>query len=137
MAKYYLDTSIWLDLLEDRNEPNLPKGKYAENFIARTIETGEKIVYSDTIKDELIKQGYMLWELEDYFGSLGRILLYVESNAKQFKRAKDLASKRKVPVLDALHGLIARDNHAIVITRDKDFARLNDIAKAKRPEEVT
>ena len=76
MAKYYLDTSIWLDLLEDRNEPNLPKGKYAENFIARTIETGEKIVYSDTIKDELIKQGYMLWELEDYFGSLRRILLY-------------------------------------------------------------
>ena len=32
MQRYYLDTSIWLDLFEDRNEPNFPKSDWAEKL---------------------------------------------------------------------------------------------------------
>jgi len=38
-ARYYLDTSIWIDLFEKRDEPNLPKGTWAQNLFDKIIKT--------------------------------------------------------------------------------------------------
>lgn len=135
MARYYLDTSIWLDLFEERNEPQLPKSDYAESFIASVISKSEKIIYSDAIVEEVAKHGYGFWEVERLFERFRRILVYVEAGARQFKRAKDLAAKRSIPVMDALHALIARDYKVILVSRDKDFDRLRDIVETKKPED--
>ncbi len=135
MNRYYLDTSIWLDFFENRNEPHLAKGDFAAKFISLVIDRDEKIIYSDAVKDEIAKYGFTFWEVERLFERFSKILVYVESDNRQFKRAKDLAAKRKVPIMDALHALIARDNKATVITRDRDFEKLKDIAGIRKPED--
>lgn len=134
--KYYFDTSIWLDFFENRDEPNLPKGKWARELVAKIIIEDKCIVYSDAIKDELIEQGYTTNELGSFFKPLNRILVYVESTKKQFGKAKDLSQKRGIPVFDALHMLIARDNKALMVTRDLHFEKLRDINKYKKPEDI-
>jgi len=134
--KYYFDTSIWLDFFENRNEPNFPKGELADKLVNKIIDNDDKILYSDAVIDELIEQGYNENEIANLFLSLNEILIFVDSNKKQFGKAKDLSDKRKIPIFDAFHALIARDNKAILITRDNHFKKLLDIIKFRKPEEL-
>lgn len=135
MKRYYFDTSIWLDFFEDRNEPNLPKGEWANKLINKIISEDSKIIFSEAIKDELIDLGYSN-EIEKLLEPLNKILIFVEATKKQFGKAKDLSAKRNVPLFDALHALIARDNKAIMVTLDAHFRKLIDITKYKKPEEI-
>ncbi|MEK6826177.1 MAG: PIN domain-containing protein [Nanoarchaeota archaeon] len=134
--KYYFDTSIWLDLFENRDEPNLPKGKLAISLLNKIIKEGGKIINSEIVKNEMIAIGYTKYEIEALFMQFKKIILWVYSNKKQFGKAKDLSKKRDVPIFDALHAIIARDSGAIMVTRDKHFEKLLDIANYKKPEEL-
>ena len=136
VLRYYFDISIWLDFFEDRNEPDLLKGKLVRELIKKMTFENSLIIYSDAVIDELIEQGYDSNEIEDLFQPLNEILLFVESDKKQFGKAKDLANKRNLPVFDAFHALIARDNKARLISRDNHFKKLLDIVKCKKPEEL-
>ncbi len=134
--RYYFDTPIWLDFFENRDEPNLPKGEWANKLIDKIIAEDKRIIYSDAVKDELIDLGYSINEVEKLFEPLNRILIFVESTKKQFGKAKDLSAKRSVPLLDALHALVARDNKSLLVTRDAHFKKLTDITKYKKPEDI-
>ena len=46
VERYYLDTSIWLDFFENRNEPNMPKGDWAHNLLERITKNNDKAIYS-------------------------------------------------------------------------------------------
>ncbi len=137
IEKFYFDTSIWLDLFENRNEPNLPKGKWASELVSKIIKNDDIIIYSDNNIFELIVLEYSKYELEKMFKPLRPILLFVESTKKQIGQAKDLSFKRNIPKRDALHALIARDNKAILVTLDKHFQKLLDIIEPKRPQDLT
>ncbi len=134
--KYYLDTSIWLDFFENRNEPNLPKGDWAHKLLNKITENNDKAIYSDIVILELGVAGYQSHEIEKLFEKIKPILIFVESTEKQARRAKDLSSKRDVPKGDALHALIARDNKATLVTLDNHFKKLLDITKPKRPQNI-
>ncbi|MBI2546234.1 PIN domain-containing protein [Candidatus Woesearchaeota archaeon] len=136
IKKYYLDTSIWLDFFENRNEPNLPKGDWAHKLLGKITENNDKIIYSDIVIIELGAAGYSPQEIENLFDRIKPILIFIESTEKQVRKAKDLSSKRGVPNGDALHALIARDNKAIVVTLDRHFKKLLDINKSKRPQDL-
>ena len=136
MKRYYFDTSIWLDFFENRNEPNLPKGEWTNKLINKIISEDNKIFYSDAVKDEMVDLGYSVSEIENLLEPLNRVLIFVESTKKQFGKAKDLSAKRSVPLFDALHALIARNNKAIMVTRDAHFKKLTDITKYKKPEDL-
>src|SRR3989344_9066152 len=127
--KYYFDTSIWLDLFEDRDEPNTPKGKSATELIRKIIRENESIICSEAVKNEMIALGYSMYEIDDLFFQYRKIIIFVYSNKKQFGKAKDLSKKRKIPLFDALHAVIARDSRATLITRDAHFKELLDIVK--------
>ena len=131
--KFYLDTSIWLDFLENRNEPNFPKGDLAKELISKIINEDDKIIFSDNNAVELKTIGYSDFEIEELFGTLP--LIYVESTGKEIGKAKDLALKRNIPKRDALHALIARDNNALLITFDNHFNKLIDIIMPHNPKE--
>jgi len=131
--KFYLDTSIWLDFLENRNEPNFPKGDLAKELISKIINEDDKIIFSDNNAVELKTIGYSDFEIEELFGTLP--LIYVESTGKEIGKAKDLALKRNIPKRDALHALIARDNNALLITFDNHFNKLIDIVIPRNPRE--
>ncbi|MBU0760207.1 MAG: PIN domain-containing protein [Nanoarchaeota archaeon] len=133
---YYLDTSIWLDFFENRDEPNFPKGEWAKRLVDWIIKERGKIICSEVIRNEMIVVGYSKYEIEDWFFPLRRHLVFIYSDKKQFGRAKDLSKKRKIPLFDALHAIIVRDLKATRVTRDKHFDSLLDIVRYRKPEEI-
>ena len=134
--KYYLDTSIWLDFFENRNEPNLPKGDWAHKLLNKITENNDKAIYSDLVILELGVAGYQQHEIEKLYEKTKQILIFVESTEKQARKAKDLSLKRDIPKGDALHALIARNNKATLVTLDRHFKKLLDITKSKRPQDL-
>ena len=136
VEKFYFDTSIWLDFFEDRDEPNLPKGRWAQELINKIIKSDSKILYSDNNIIELNVAGYNIYEIEMMFIKLKPILIFVESTEKESGKAKDLALRRNIPKRDALHALIARDNRATLVTLDQHFKKLLDITKPNRPQDL-
>ncbi len=135
LQRFYLDTSIWLDFLEKRDEPNFPKGTWAKDFIGKIINDNDKIIFSDANMLELINNSYSRFEIEEFLDNLKEIIICVEATEKEIGKAKDLAQKREVPKRDALHSLIARDNNATLITLDAHFKKLTDIIKPHNPQE--
>ena len=133
--KYYLDTSIWLDFFENRNEPNFPKGDWAHKLLGKITENNDKVIYSDIVIIELGVVGYQPHEIEKLFEKIKPILIFVESTEKQVRIVKDLSLKRDLPKGDALHTILARDNKATLVTLDKHFKKLADVTKPKRPQD--
>jgi len=129
MDVYYLDTSIWLDFFESRDEPHIPKGTWAKELIKKIIRDKSKILFSDNNMLELINIGYLKSEIKELLQPLGSRVIFIESTEKEISKAKDLAQKRNVPKRDALHALIARDNNAMLITLDNHFKELTDITR--------
>lgn len=134
--RYYLDTSIWRDFFEDRDEPNFPKTTLAHKLLVRIVTNDDLIIVSDMIVFELESASYTVAEIEKLFHPLKSVLLFVEASEKQVGKARDLATKRTVPKGDALHALIARDQKAILVTYDRDFQKLLDITTPKTPREL-
>ncbi len=135
MDTYYLDTSIWLDFFENRDEPNFPKGTWARELVNKIIKEGDKILFSDNNMLELINIGYSEFDIQGFLQQLKLIILFVESTEREIGKAKDLAQKRNVPKRDALHALIARNNNAILITLDNHFKKLINIIRHHSPRE--
>ena len=135
LKRFYLDTSIWLDFFENRNEPNLPKGKWARALVNKIIKNNYKIVISEAVKNEMLVLGYSRYQIEGMLLPFSKILIEVYSTEKQRGKAKDLSKKRNIPLFDALHTLIARDSKAILITLDNHFQKLTDITKSHKPLE--
>ncbi len=135
IERFYFDTSIWLDFLEKRDEPNLPKGTWAIKLIRRIVNAGDKILFSDNNMLELINLSYLESEIEELLTALESSIIYIEATEKEIGKAKDLAQKRNVPKRDALHALIARDNNALLITLDNHFKELIDIIKPNSPQD--
>lgn len=134
--KFYLDTSIWLDFFENRDEPNLPKGRWAHELLNKITKTDAKVIYSDHNIIELGLAGYSPHEIDGMFKPLKSILIFVESTEKEIGKARDLAAKRKIPKGDALHALIARDNNTTLVTLDHHFKQALDIIRPKRPQDL-
>ena len=133
--RYYFDTSIWLDLFEKREE--FPYKFTSVQRLLKYIRLhNDKIVYSKAVIDELRKLGYSSFELGILFRRFRQLLIRVWQTKHHYGKAKDLAAKRDIPFFDALHALLAREAKAILISRDKDFQRLQDIVINKKPEEI-
>ena len=139
MAVYYVDTSVWRDHLESREDHLRPLGELAFQFLKQAMERRDTILYSELVLEEL-KLKYTSDEIERYcfeFLRDMRLIKEVKISRKQVDEAGKIAGERKVPRGDALHAVLARDNNATVVTRDRHFDSLQDIAKPLKPEEVT
>lgn len=96
--RYYFDTSIWLDLFEEREEHN--KFAAIKTLLEHIRIHHDTIVYSKAIMDELIGFGYTKYELFPLIQHFSPLLLYVWQNSYHYGKAKDLASKRNIPLFD-------------------------------------
>ena len=94
MIRYYLDTSIWLDSLEERDEPGFPKTSLAHELVKYIVKNGHAILISDLVLEELNNSGYHEWDVDLLFYSLREVLKFIETCKDQIRRAKDLAAKR-------------------------------------------
>ena len=130
--KYYLDTSIWLDIYEKRGY----NGEVAKKLFKKIIEKDLIIVYSDLVITELKRLGYTQNEINVILAiakpdNLKRVHIYKE----QIDEARKLAKQRNVPQADALHAILCRDNDMQLISRDEDYEKLKHIIKTKLPED--
>jgi len=134
-SRYYIDTAIWRDLHEDRKDKSKNLGELAfESFKKIRINKG-KIVYSDFVVEEL-SHAYDKQTIDKLFQGVSELLEKAEINKNQLKEAADLSKEHKIPVGDAVHGVLARDNNAIMVTRDRHFRKLKDKITIKKPEDL-
>ena len=134
MRKYYFDTCIWRDYYENREDNFRPLGEWALMLI-NIIEMEEgTILYSDFIIQELNKD-FNESQIKELF-SVTTKLREVPISKIQVQEARMINQIRKVGFADAMHVVLARDNNAILVTRDNHFIDLTDIAPIKKPEEL-
>lgn len=135
--RFYVDTCIWRDLLEDRRSGFAPLGEFAFQFLNNCIKYNYFVYVSELV----------IWELEKYFEKSEirlmfepflDIIVFVdfsrEQNKEAFILAKQISGAHRS---DIGHAIIARDNECVLITRDKHFDFLSESIKAMAPEEVS
>ena len=131
IMKFYIDTCIWRDYFEDRKDKFRPLGEWAFHLIKYAIKNNISILYSDLIIRELKDNE----ELIAYITTGEDSFLKIDISEFQAKEAHNLSKRLKIPFQDVLHAILARDNEAILITRDKHFEML-DIVEVKKPEDL-
>ena len=135
MKKYYIDTSIWRDYYENRKDKFRPLGEWALRLFQFIIENKYDILYSELIIEELSNE-YSVEKINKIFEIVRDLLLKIKISDFQAKEAGKLCKEYKIPFGDALHAVLARDNNAILVTRDKHFLELLDIVDVRKPEEL-
>lgn len=136
--KYFVDTLIYRDYYENRRDNLRPLGEWALDFFKKAADEGNIIFYCEMVFVELEKD-YKPENIRLIFGilyELGIILIRLEPSNAQAKEAKTIAKIRDVSFADVLYAIIARDNNAVVVTRDAHFIILSDIAESRKPEEL-
>ncbi|MBI2581961.1 type II toxin-antitoxin system VapC family toxin [Candidatus Woesearchaeota archaeon] len=136
VEKFYVDTSIWIDLYEDRKGYNHEAlGDYALKLFSMIKAKENSLIISDIMIREL-EGYYSIEEINGMMKPFAKIIEKIISTKEQRIEARKIAIERNLPPGDALHAILARDNNVILISRDKDFRMLTDISKSHKPEEV-
>ncbi|MEK6921710.1 MAG: PIN domain-containing protein [Nanoarchaeota archaeon] len=130
---YYFDTSIWIDIYDKRGY----NGEVAKKLMEKIILQDSYVLYSDVVVLELKRLDFFESEINQMLGiAKPDHIKRVQSSRNQIEEAKNLAKQRNVPLRDALHAIIARDNGAQLVSRDWDFEQLKDVTNTKKPEDL-
>ena len=134
--KYYVDTCIWRDFHENRSDRFRPLGEWAFQFFRMIKKTRSKVLYSSLILKELsiVFDKKTILEILSIVND-ENLLEKVKINREQYGEAARLNRDRKLPFVDLLHAILARDNNAILVTRDKHFQQFDDI-EIRKPEDL-
>ena len=134
MAKYYIDTCIWIDYYENRSDSFRPLGEWAHAFFMNVNRKKEIILYSELVEDELSKQ-YSSETIKNILNIANRIQK-VPVNNSIMKLAITIKYQRNIPKADAIHASCAKKHDAILISRDKHFIAVQDLIKCLKPEDL-
>ena len=129
LRTFYLDTAIWLDAYERRGI----RGKHAIAFFKNTLT--DNFLVSDFLIQEFKELGYSKQEIVDILSVVPhnrRIIAGVKGDT--ITRSRGISRKRNVRKKDAIHAMIAKNNEAVLITRDQHFQQLKDITGPFLPE---
>ncbi len=136
MKRFYLDTSIWRDYFEDRSDGLKPLGEFAFQFLKNCEKYGYRVLYSDLVVQEL-RSDYSKEKLAAVFFPFKHFLEEVQISSEQVSEARRISSTVEgTHVKDVLHAILARDNEAVMITRDKHFDVLVQIVEVEKPEDI-
>ena len=129
---FYLDTSIWIDLMEKRGNNSAS----AFRLIAKSIRKEYSFGYSELNIRELKHLGYTQNQIQNLFSIMKPPhLIKLHIFNAQIKEACRIAKKRNLPKRDVLQAILCRDNGYQLISRDHHFENLKDITSAKLPED--
>jgi predicted nucleic acid-binding protein len=134
--KYLIDTAIWIDAVENRTGfLGEPIGEYAMALFHTIIVRRSNIVISQEIIKELEKH-YSIAEINAILKPFENLIQKIKIRESLEKEAIIIAEERRLPKGDVLHAMGARDSEAKLVTRDRHFKLLEDIAKPYLPEEL-
>ena len=138
--KYIVDSCIWRDFYEDRiSKSGRHLGKYAYDLFVKILKRNDTILFSEGLMLELRKdyseeEVIEMLSLVTALGTLTRIEITAENKAE----AIELSAKRKIPRIDCLNAIHARNHRATLVSQDKHIIHgLSDIAKCVRPEGIS
>jgi len=97
--------------------------------------SGNKIVISDIVLAEL-ENNYSAEAVNSILLPFAKITEKIISCEIQFLEGRKISNERNIPLGDAMHAIIARDNKLSVITRDNHFKHLKDICVSHKPEDI-
>ena len=133
MEQFYFDTSIWIDIFDQRGE----NGEYAAALVEKILANDWMILYSDMVTIELKQIGLSDHELLRIFGiAKPDHLRRVHMANAHMTQSKKIAKPLRIPWGDALHAMLAREHGAQLVSRDHDFEKLKHITTAKKPEDL-
>ena len=135
--RFYLDSAIWRDLHENRNDNFRPLGEWAFEFLRNVRQNKSLVLYSEIVVKELLI-AYDYKTIAELFKNLSEdnLLVEVAVSPAQLKEASLLRKKFQVPLRDALHAVLARDNNAVLIARDRHFEALSLLVRVNKPEDL-
>ncbi|MBC8501173.1 MAG: type II toxin-antitoxin system VapC family toxin [DPANN group archaeon] len=134
--RFYLDTSIWMDVYEDRKGYNQePLGDFALQLFSRLFSSKSRIIFSDFLLREL-EVNYSLEKIRGMILPFEKLMIKISLSYDQKEEAKIIAKERGVPKGDSIHAILARDNSAVLVSRDKHFQLLKDICEVVKPEDI-
>ncbi|MDO8740337.1 MAG: PIN domain-containing protein [Candidatus Woesearchaeota archaeon] len=138
--KYWFDTCIWRDFYEDRfSKAGNPLGKYASDAFMAVLKNKDNILFSESLVQEL-KKDYDEKDINDMLNLLflAKVLTRVDIAKEEYLEAKKLAEERKIPFVDCLNAVQARNNKATMVSQDEHFTRnLSDIVKVMKPQSLS
>jgi len=135
----YLDTNIYLDYLESREDRLRPLGEFAFRLLQRTLKCEFKIVISGLVIEELerhINSDRIKGILNDLKEMNKLIRIEVLSEYKE--KARELIKNKNTHIDDALHVVLAQKAGAkILVTRNVEhFIDFQDIINIQYPESI-
>lgn len=135
----YLDTNIYLDYLENREDRLRPLGEFAFRLFQRTLKCEFKIIFSDLVNKELekyIEEDKIRNILDDLKES--EKLVDVAITSEDREKARMLTKDKKANFNDALHAVLAQKAKAsTLITRNiEHFADFQDLIDIQYPESI-
>ncbi|MCX6804290.1 MAG: PIN domain-containing protein [Candidatus Diapherotrites archaeon] len=134
--RFYVDTCIWRDLLEERTSGFSPLGEYTFQFLKNCRKYSYKIVVSNWVIDEL-SSDFSFEKINELLDSFSDLIQFVSVSRKQMQDVLFLVNKFKyIHKADLLHYVISKDNKCVLVTRDKHFEEVADFIVVQKPEEV-
>ena len=134
--KFYLDTCIWRDYFEDRKDGIRPLGEFAFQLLKNCEKHGCNVLYSNLVVQEL-RAHYSKERVAEVFSSFKHLLVEVQISNEQISEARKIVSSTQGTHLkDALHAILARDNCAVMLTRDKHFDALVHLVEVSKLEDI-
>jgi len=139
--KYYIDTSVWLNLFKKEGNPEkgVPYWEIAKEFIENALLSENKeIFYSGFILKELsfkLEESKYKEKIEFFKSELK----YARATKEDYFLARKLESisNYSLSFIDCIHVAICKRLGCILITRDKKLVEFaNKYISAKKPEEL-
>jgi predicted nucleic acid-binding protein len=135
MARFYVDTCIWRDYLENRVDRFRPLGEWAFEFFKRLVKNSDLLIFSDVVREELLQNMTDL-EVEDMLEIVPlKLRQYVQANNVDSSMAKRIATFHNIHFSDSLHLAIAIRTDSVLVTRDRHFGNVG-FHHIKKPEDL-
>ena len=135
--RFYLDTCIWRDYLENRSDRFRPLGEWAFQLLKKMIQEQDIVIISDHLVTELRNIAPSEEHLKNALAIIPPSLrLKYELTVEQFDEARSLSAKTRLHLSDAIHAVIANHCNAIFVSRDKHFQAIGSYVTVKKPEEL-
>jgi len=143
--KYYVDTSIWLNLFKKEGDSSkgVPYWQMAKEFIERVMfSKDDEIIYSDIVLREIrLKLGeYESNKVEKFFSKEPKcVKVDLTNEDKAIARQLESQYQFEISFYDLVHMVLCKRFDCILVTRDKqliDISRENGIS-AYKPENIT
>jgi len=137
--KIYVDTNIFLDWWLDRADNLRPIGEFAFRLFKQAVSCRFDVLVSDYTVSELMNvlcfsESRVLGDVLVLLKEADKLFI-VSASPAQKEEAEKFAGLHGLPRTDVLHAILARDNDAVLVTRDRHFEEIG-ICRTAKPENL-